>query len=83
MRLLTWMLRAGLTMAVAGYRSGDRVTKKGDRQRLAQRLPAVAAVAVVIAGEAAALTAQRIDAADATSILIAMNRRDVTISSSR
>ena len=32
---------------------------------------------VVILGEAAALTAQRIDAADATSILIGLNRRDV------
>jgi len=32
---------------------------------------------VVVLGEAAALTAQRIDAADATSILIGMNRRDV------
>jgi hypothetical protein len=32
---------------------------------------------VVVLGEAAALTAQRIDAADAASILIGMNRRDV------
>jgi hypothetical protein len=32
---------------------------------------------VVLLGEAAALTAQRIDAVDATSILIGMNRRDV------